>query len=96
MRSQPIVVGKPIIATVYFVPNLFLKTPERAVANEAPKAIIATTQANWLLVTFKPSPSLLKREVAAGLDHPKETPKMKAPPYAEILICESQEYLMEI
>lgn len=73
--------GTPIKTTVNFVPNLFLKTPENAVAKVAPKAIIATIHENWFLDTGN-SLSSEKSRGAAGDDQPSKIPKMKAPPYA--------------
>lgn len=81
ISNHPIVVGIAIIATVIFVPNLFLKTPATPVPKAAPRAIIATTHANWLLETVTPS-SECKSRGAAGLDHPSAIPKINAPPYA--------------
>lgn len=46
MSSHPMVVGIPTNTTVTLVPTIFLKTPEMAVANVAPSAIIATIHAN--------------------------------------------------
>lgn len=79
MSSHPIVVGITMRTTVIFVPKMFLKIPEIAVATVAPSAINATIQENSLLVTGKlPSPD--KRVLETGLDQPSEIPKMKAPP----------------
>lgn len=80
--SQPIVVGNPIITTVIFVPNLFLKIPAIAVAMEAPRAINPTIHENSVLVTSNPksSDNILG---AAGEAQPRVMPKINDPPYAE-------------
>lgn len=65
--------------TVNLVPNLLRNTPAKRHASVAPSAIVATIQANSVLVTVK----LLDSEKslgADGLDQPSVMPKINAPP----------------